>query len=70
MRRGRLQVGKLPFAHKEQDRDHAAHPESDKNSDESFDPSPFPPIGFQVPHHILAVGSLPLMKLERLAFEA
>jgi hypothetical protein len=31
---------------------------------------PFPPIGFQVPHHILAVGSLPLRKLERLAFEA
>jgi len=26
MRRGRLQVGKLPFADKEQDRDHAAHP--------------------------------------------
>jgi hypothetical protein len=26
--------------------------------------------GFQVPHHILAVGSLALRKLERLALEA
>jgi hypothetical protein len=70
MRRGRLQVGKLPFAEKEQDRDHAAHPKRDKHGDDSFDPSPSPPIGFQVPHHILAVGSLALRKLERLALEA
>src|ERR1700738_1834648 len=58
---------KLPCAEKEQGRDHAAHSYRDKHGDDSFDPSPSPPIGFQVPHHILAVGSL-TKKLERLAF--
>jgi hypothetical protein len=45
-------------------------PKAIKTATIPFEPSPFPPIGFQVPHHILAVGSLPLRKLERLAFEA
>jgi hypothetical protein len=58
-------AGKLSFGKKEQGRDH----ECDKNRDDSFDASPSPPIGFQVPHHILAAGSLTLTKLERLAFE-
>ena len=61
---------KLLFAENEQGRDHAAHPYRDKHRDDSFDPSPSPPIGFQVLHDMLAVGSLVLRKLERLAFEA
>ena len=61
---------KLLFAENEQGRDHAAHPYRDKHRDDSFDPSPSPPIGFQVLHHIRAVGPLALRKLERLAPEA
>ncbi len=50
----RWNVGwKLPLAKKEQGRGHAAHSEREKRRGDSLDPSPFPPIGFQVLHHIL-----------------
>jgi hypothetical protein len=58
---------KLPFAEKEQGRDHAGHPQRDEHGDNFFDPRPSPPIGFQVLHDIRTVGSLVLRKLERLA---
>jgi hypothetical protein len=67
MRRDRLQVErrKLSFAEKEQGGNHA-HPQRDKYRNNSFDPSPPPPIGFQIPHYILAVGSLVQRKLDAL----
>jgi hypothetical protein len=67
---GRAPPRELAFAEQEHNRDHAAHRQRDKHGDASFDPSPSPPIGFQVLHHILAVGSLASRELECLACEA
>src|SRR5437016_2957596 len=46
-------AGKLSCTEKDQGRDHAAHAKRGKHRDEPFDPRPFPPIGFEIPHDIL-----------------